>query len=246
MTYTYSQRDLLKEKLKNNRAKNYVYDGIDRLSTVSGSGYTTPLGYTYNSGSYITKKGNDAFTYNSQNELTRAVYATGIYNTMSGAVYVYDLMGNRSLESIILNASQTGETSRTTWNYSTGTFNTYSGVLANSGLTYSGVFLSGTIIYDINGNITGNKIGVQQQYELKYDYQNRIVQVNKYLTGTTKTTLVDYKYDALGRRTYRKTPTEQTLYYYYGDYLMKDMINAYSGTQQTGDYVNNNYYYGAK
>ena len=76
---------------------------------------------------------------------------------MSGATYSYGLMGNRQSESIILNATQTGGTLRTAWNYSTGSQNTYSGILASSGLTYTGVFLSGTLIYDNNGNIRENQ-----------------------------------------------------------------------------------------
>lgn len=55
----------------------------------------------------------------------KALYQTGIYTTMSGTSYIYDLMGNKKNESIILSTGSTGETLRTTWNYLTGAQNRY-------------------------------------------------------------------------------------------------------------------------
>ena len=116
--YTYNQLSLIKEARKNGLVTNYAYDTLTRLSTISGSGYTNPIVYTYNSGSLITARGNASYQYNNLSEITKAVYPTGTYASMSGSKYNYDLAGNRTTESITLGTG-TGEITRTTWNYST-------------------------------------------------------------------------------------------------------------------------------
>ena len=156
---------------------------------------------------------------------------------MSGSTYTYDLMGNRQSESIILNATTTGWTLRTAWNYSTGTQNTYTSILASSGLTYTGVTLSGTLLTDSNGNIYGNTLSGQQQHYFYYDHENRLVWVNKVFTGTTQTKLATYEYDPLGRRVRRITPTEFSLYFYYKDYLTRENM-ASSGASASWDVLN--------
>ncbi len=203
-SYTYTGI-LLTKRSSNGGTVSYTYDSINRPSTIFiGRGVTTPS-YTYNDSSDILSDGTKSYTYD---WLARVIKATP---TISGATtesYTYDKTGNR-----VVNSVNTGSI-----NYTTNSLDQYT--------LLTGSILSGSLIYDNNGNIQtdGSKT-------YSYDYNNRLIQINIW-TGI----LAKYTYDTLGRRTqkidYSKSATnpEATMYIYSGDNLLSEYKTIWVST----------------
>jgi RHS repeat-associated protein len=109
--------------------------------------------------------------------------------------YGYDHLGNRT--TVYLNK---GAMAQETQVYAHNSVNQYSTI--NS--TILGLSLVGSVAYDDNGNLQTDADG----YSYTYDYRNRITQIDG---------VVQFKYDALGRRFYKKDLTTDAETYYIFD-----------------------------
>lgn len=76
------------------------------------------------------------------------------------------------------------------------------------------------------GNILNNK----RQYEYTYDYNNRLIQINRYNEVTGKEVLITLTYDTLGRRTSKKVSNTLIEYIYSGNDVIEETLSTVSAT----------------
>ena len=94
------------------------------------------------------------------------------------------------------------------------------------------VDLQWRLIYDNNWNMIWNLLNNKRQYIYSYDYKNRLIKVEKniytlnpttQILDLTKTNIIEYKYDVLGRRIKKiNNNLTYTKYYYSNQNLIQE------------------------
>lgn len=205
------------------------YDDLNRLTSLihqpQTGGAIATYGYTHDqAGNRKTKTGtvNETYTYDDIYRLTQADTAKG------SEKYSYDNVGNR----------QSGPGSKDTgYQYNDG-----NQMITGRTLTY---------LYDNQGNQTQRIINnaPDKSWLLTWDYENRLVKVEKG-KGTTEKRTTTFKYDPMGRRIEKKhfttkdvtnkdgitvtiTKTTTTTYVYDGDNIILENSNDGTTTTKT-------------
>jgi|HubBroStandDraft_6_1064221.scaffolds.fasta_scaffold02149_4 RHS repeat-associated protein len=230
---------------------NYVYDTLNRLSTLTPptAFSSTGFGFTYDALSRRTQmtRPNGVTTNYSYDSLSRllSVLHQVSTNTIDGAAYTYDSAGNRlttTNELAVLTSNytydplyeltQVTQATNTTESYS---YDSVGNRLSSQGLSpYTNNASneltstpSASYAYDYNGNLTSKTVsGSTTQYN--WDYENRLI--SAVLPGTGGT--VTFKYDGVGHRVqkaFTQNSTTTTINYLY------DGANAIEDVDQNGN-----------
>ena len=70
----------------------------------------------------------------------------------------------------------------------------------------------------------------KREYEYKYDYKNRLVEINRYITTTQKETLIQFTYDTLGRRLSKKVNNQLIKYTYSNQDVLEETLYTVNPT----------------
>jgi len=220
----------------------YAYDAVNRLSTITDSG-SQSVGYSYDVTNKVTSRTlpngvTTSFDYDGLNRLTRLRHATTsatlidnqyTYDTASRITQLTDLGGTHAYgyDSVnrLTSAMYPGTPSesytydgignRTASHLSASyTYQGFNQVTGAGGATYT---------YDNNGNLLTKVIGIDTT-QYAWDFENRLTQVT-----LPSGTVVNYRYDALGRRIQRTTSGgADERYVYDGQNVIQDLDSSSS------------------
>jgi RHS repeat-associated protein len=194
----------------------YTYDHANRVKSITntlGATDTEEFDYSYDANSNRTgetRKFNGSTTrsltygYDPLNRLTSANYGALSAGGTSAINYTYDPMGNRLTET---GTDPSGASVNKTYTYDA--LNRQStmtdAVHAANSLTYT---------FDLNGNLTSQKDGNNNQRQYTYDALNQMLTASEVTGGGSPALLGSYDYDLEGRRLSR-TANNTTLQYCY-------------------------------
>jgi RHS repeat-associated protein len=218
----------------------YGYDAVNRLNTITDSGLLA-VNYGYDSTNKLISRTlpngiASAYDYDGLNRLTRLRHTTATttltdnqysYDTANRISQLTDLGGAHaySYDSIdrLTSATYPGTTSESYTYDSVGNrtashlsgsyaYQPFNKVTSVGGVTYT---------YDNNGNLLTEVAGTATT-QYAWDYENRLTQVT-----LPNGTVVNYKYDALGRRIQRTTTTGgDERYVYDGQNVVQDLDSS--------------------
>jgi len=220
----------------------YGYDVANRLNTITDSG-SLAVTYVYDNSNKLTSRTlpngiSTAYDYDGLNRLTRLRHTTATatltdnqygYDNAKRISQMTDLGGAHaySYDSIdrLTSATYPGTTSesytydavgnRTASHVSSSyTYQPFNKVTSAGGATYT---------YDNNGNLLTKVVGTDTT-QYAWDFENRLKQVT-----LPNGTVVNYKYDALGRRIQRTTSAgADERYVYDGENVVQDLNSSSS------------------
>jgi RHS repeat-associated protein len=221
----------------------YAYDSLNRLTTLTpptaiSSGNFT---FTYDALSRRTQLArpngvNTDYTYDALSRLLTVLHKLA-GNTIDGATYTVDNVGNRTAKTNHLSGAPTEaytydaiyQLTQVVQNGSTTTESyTYDGVgnrLSSLGVSPYSYNSSNqltarpneTYTYDNNGNTT-SKTDASGTTTYAWDYENRLTQVTLPGSGGT----VNFTYDPLGRRVRKTFSSATTIYAYNGENIVEE------------------------
>lgn len=227
----------------------YVYDAVNRLSSITGSA-SEMVNYSYDVTNKVTSRTLPngiitSYDYDGLNRLTRLRHTTAsatltdnqyAYDTANRITQLCDLGGAHTYgyDSVdrLTSATYPGATTesytydsvgnRTASHLSTSyTYQGFNKVTSAGGATYA---------YDNNGNLVTRVSGADTT-QYAWDFENRLTQVT-----LPNGTVVNYKYDALGRRIQRTTSAAaDERYVYDGQNVIQDLD---SGSSVVTSYLN--------
>ena len=185
VSYAYNKLgQITRQDLGNGTATTYAYDAagnvLDQVNLAVGGAVASRFDYTFDAlgrvATMSTLDGTWSYTYDTANQLTRAVFASTNNAVPSQDLsYAYDAAGNRT-QAVLNGATST---------YATNGLNQYQSVTSPDGTT--------TYTYDGAGNLI-SEAAPSGTTTYAYDSLSR-------LTGiTSPTDTRTYKYDALGNR----------------------------------------------
>src|SRR6202166_1793841 len=218
----------------------YGYDTLNRLNGLANS-WAGSFGFSYDALSRSTQLTrpngvNTNYSYDGLSHLLSVLHQAGA-NTLDGASYTYDAVGNRASKTNYLNGvtsnygydplyelTQVTQGASTTESYS---YDAVGNRLSSSGVASYSYNSSneltanslGGYSYDANGNTLTDSSGKQYSW----DFENRLTQVVNPGVGTTT-----LKYDPFGRRIQKSGPLGTTNYLYEG-------VNGLETTDQNGN-----------
>ena len=226
-----------------NGTSSYVYDNLNRLSSLGSPQGTFGFGYdSLSRRTSLTRPNtvNTTYGYDQLSRLLSVVHQkAGV--TQDGATYMVDPAGNRSSKADLqanvtsnytydaiyqLTKTMQGASTTETYGYdpvgnrlnslgvSSYTSNTANELTASSNATYT---------YDNNGN-TLTKTDGTGTTTYTWDFENRLASVALPGSGGT----VSFKYDPLGRRIYKTSTSGATVFAYDGDNIVEE-TNATGG-----------------
>jgi RHS repeat-associated protein len=239
----------------------YAYDTLNRLSTVTPPAAFTSgsFGFSYDALSRRTQMTrpngiNTNYTYDSLSRLLSVLHQSNA-STIDGAVYTVDAAGNRTskadqLAGVTSNyaydplyeLTQVTQLTSTTESYSydpvgnrlsalntlpSYSYNTSNELTSTSSTSYT---------YDSNGNMLTKTAG-SNTTTYAWDYENRLTAVTLPGTGGT----VTFKYDPMGRRIEKVSPTFTSVFVYDGDNLVETtnstgaVVARYTQTQNVDE-----------
>jgi RHS repeat-associated protein len=225
----------------------YSYDTLNRLTSLAppsafGSG---SFGFSYDALSrrtQMTRPNSVAtnYTYDTLSRLTSVLHQLS-GSTIDGASYTLDSAGNRTAKvdqraavtsnytyDAIYQLTQTMQGTSTTESYS---YDPVSNRTASLGVSSYSTNVSNEMTansnasytYDSNGNTVTKTVG-SNTTTYAWDYENRLTSVTLPGSGGT----VTFKYDPLGRRIEKVSPTFTSIFGYDGDNLIEE-TNASGG-----------------
>jgi RHS repeat-associated protein len=231
----------------------YAYDTLNRLTTLTPpTAFTTgSFGFSYDALSRRTQMTrpngvNTDYTYDNLSRLLSVLHKLG-GNTIDGATYTVDAIGNRTVKTNHLpgapteaytydaiyqltQVTQAGPTTTESYTYdpvgnrlsslaaATWSYNASNHLTSISGSPGT------TFTYDNNGN-TLTKTDSSGTTTFAWDYENRLASVT-----LPSTAVVSFRYDPLGRRIQKATSSATTIYAYEGDNIVQE--TDASGTAQ--------------
>jgi RHS repeat-associated protein len=220
----------------------YSYDAINRLNSIT-DGASLAINYGYDATNKLTSRTlpngiTSTYDYDGLNRLTRLRHTTATatltddqysYDTANRISQLTDLGGTHaySYDSVdrLTSATYPGATSesytydgvgnRTASHLSASyTYQPFNKVTSAGGVTYT---------YDNNGNLL-TKVAGTATTQYAWDFENHLTQVT-----LPNGTVVNYKYDALGRRIQRNTSTgDDERYVYDGQNIVQDLNSSSS------------------
>jgi len=222
-----------------NSTVTYVYDTLNRLSTLTDSGIGQ---FTFSYDALSRRTGltrpngvNTSYGYDSLSRLLNVVHQTGT-TTLDGAGYTYDSAGNRTSKTNYLNnvtenysydplyqLTQVVQGATTTESYSYDAVGNRLSSLGMSPYAYnpSNQLTStpaATFAYDLNGNtlMKTDSAGVTQY---TWDFENRLSSVM--LPGAGG--MITFRYDAFGRRIQKSSPLGTVNYVYDENNIIEEL-----------------------
>ena len=205
---------------------------ISRIQHLGSKGSTLEdITYGYDAAQNVTGKSTSfsgvtttlSYQYDADDRLTHTVVSTNGTQTRN-TTYTLDQAGNR--------ASVTGDAHPGSYTMSPTTPEPADAQVNQYTTTPVGGF-----IYDKSGNRIAETSGATTLRTFSYDYANRLVAIN---SGSAGTPIAVYGYDALGRRTWKATPSgatyNTTRYVYDGDGVIEErdgngvVVHAYTET----------------
>ncbi len=216
---------------------NYTYDALNRLTSLSNF-QSQQFTFSYDGLSRRTQMArpngvNTAYTYDNLSRLLSVLHQVG-GNTLDGATYTVDAVGNRTaktnhLSSVtdsytydaIYQLTQVAQGATTAESYTYDLVGNRLSSLGVSPYTYnSSNHLTSTpattFAYDNNGNTITKTAAGTTTYS--WDFENRLVSTT--LPGSQ---ISDFKYDPFGRRIQKVSPTGTTIYVYDGANISEEV-----------------------